>query len=106
MGLKAWLIPQEAQFFDFLEKQMEIVRRGTKVLLNMTEDKEGKGPLHYQKQLRAIEHEGDDMVHDIYHALNQTFITPIDREDIASLTSVMDDILDFTNAAVRRMVIY
>jgi hypothetical protein len=106
MGLKAWLIPQEAQFFDFLEKQLDIVRRGTKVLLNMTEDKECKGPLHFQKQLRGIEHEGDDMVHDIYHALNQTFITPIDREDIASLTSVMDDVLDFTNAAVRRMVIY
>jgi hypothetical protein len=106
MGLKAWLIPQEKQFFDLLEKQLDIVKAGTCMLWDMAEDKEDKGPIHYQKKLRKIEHEGDDLVHDIYHALNQTFITPIDREDIAALTSAMDDVLDFTNASARRMVIY
>jgi predicted phosphate transport protein (TIGR00153 family) len=106
MGLKAWLIPQEKQFFDLLEKQLEIVREGTTILHDMVEDKEGKGPSHYQKMLRKVEHAGDDMVHEVYHALNQTFITPIDREDIIALTSAMDDILDHMNAATRRMIIY
>ena len=106
MGLRAWLIPQEKQFFDLLEKQLDVVKSGACVLWDMVEDKEDKGPTHYQKKLRKLEHDGDDMVHDIYHALNQTFITPIDREDIAALTSVMDDVLDFTNASARRMVIY
>jgi uncharacterized protein len=106
MGLKAWLIPQEKQFFDLLEKQLRVVSEGTDMLVAMVEDKEKKGPRYYQKKVREIEHNGDDMVHEIYHALNQTFITPIDREDIVALTSVMDDILDFINASTRRMVIY
>jgi len=106
MGLKAWLIPQEKRFFDLLEKQLDIVKTGTGVLWDMVQDTQDKGPAHYQKMLRRIEHEGDDLVHEIYHALNQTFITPIDREDIAALTSVMDDVLDYINASARRMVIY
>jgi len=106
MGLKAWLIPQEKQFFDLLERQLATVKDGTAILMEMVDDKDGKGPTHYQKKLRKKEHEGDDTVHDIYHALNQTFITPIDREDIAALTSAMDDVLDHINASARRMVIY
>lgn len=106
MGLKAWLIPQETQFYDLLEKQLALVNEGTDILHDMVEDKEGKGPTHYQKRLRKVEHLGDDSVHEVYHALNQTFITPIDREDIIDLTCRMDDILDHINAATRRMVIY
>jgi predicted phosphate transport protein (TIGR00153 family) len=106
MGLKAWLIPQEMRFFDLLEKQMSIVKEGTVVLHDMVKDKDGKGPAHYQKKLEAVEHRGDDTVHEVYHALNQTFITPIDREDIIALTSKMDDVLDHMNDATRRIVIY
>jgi predicted phosphate transport protein (TIGR00153 family) len=106
MGLKAWMIPHEIQFFDLLEKQLAIVKDGTVILQEMVDDKEGKGPSHYQKKLRKVEHIGDDTVHEVYHELNKTFITPIDREDIIALTSRMDDILDHMNAATRRMVIY
>jgi predicted phosphate transport protein (TIGR00153 family) len=106
MGLKAWLIPQERQFFDLLEKQLDNVKAGTLALWDMVQDPHDKGAVHYQKRIRRIEHDGDDIVHDIYHALNQTFITPIDREDIAALTSGMDDVLDFIYASARRMVIY
>ncbi|MBM4247880.1 MAG: DUF47 family protein [Euryarchaeota archaeon] len=106
MGLKAWLIPQEKQFFDLLEKQMSIVKEGTAVLRKMVEDRERMGPAHYQQRLEEVEHRGDNLVHEIYHALNQTFITPIDREDIIALTSAMDDVLDHINDATRRMVIY
>jgi hypothetical protein len=106
MGLKAWLIPQEKQFFDLLEKQLDIVKEGTLALWEMVQDPEDKGPAHFQKRIKKIEHDGDNLVHDIYHALNQTFITPIDREDIAALTSCMDDVLDHIHASARRMVIY
>ncbi len=106
MGLRSILIPQERRFFDMLEEQLSIVRQGTSTLLKMVEDTQSKGAVHHQRRLKAIEHRGDDKVHEIYRALNQTFITPIDREDIASLTSHMDDILDFINASTRRMVIY
>jgi len=56
--------------------------------------------------LQEIEHRGDEMTHDIMRMLNQTFITPFDREDIHSLSSAFDDVLDFVNAAAIRMTLY
>ncbi|MGQ9583419.1 MAG: DUF47 domain-containing protein, partial [Thermoplasmatota archaeon] len=104
--MRAWLIPQERHFFDLLEEQLAIVREGTLVLKKMVEDAEGRGTRYYERKIKTIEHRGDEKVHEVYHDLNQTFITPIDREDIASLTSHMDDVLDFVNASTRRIVIY
>jgi len=57
-------------------------------------------------QLQEIEHRGDEMTHTIIRMLNQTFITPFDREDIHLLTSSLDDVLDFVNAAATRMTLY
>jgi predicted phosphate transport protein (TIGR00153 family) len=57
-------------------------------------------------RLQEIEHRGDDMTHDIIRMLNQTFITPFDREDIHALTSSLDDVLDYVNSAATRMKLY
>ena len=57
-------------------------------------------------EIRRIEHRGDDMTHAILTRLNQTFITPFDREDIHKLASSFDDVLDFINAAGARIVMY
>src|SRR5437870_13736024 len=57
-------------------------------------------------QLQEIEHRGDEMTHGIITALNQTFITPFDREDIHRLTSSLDDVLDYVNAAGVRLRLY
>jgi len=57
-------------------------------------------------RIKEIEHRGDDMTHKVYIKLNQTFITPFDREDIHELASRLDDILDFVNGASDRLVTY
>src|SRR5258708_3345683 len=57
-------------------------------------------------QLKDIEHRGDDMTHNILTKLNQTFITPFDREDIYRLASSLDDVLDFVYAAGVRLTMY
>jgi predicted phosphate transport protein (TIGR00153 family) len=57
-------------------------------------------------KLQAIEHRGDEMTHNIITTLNQTFITPFDREDIHRLTSSLDDVLDFVNSAGMRLTLY
>jgi predicted phosphate transport protein (TIGR00153 family) len=56
--------------------------------------------------LKEIEHRGDEMTHNILTKLNQTFITPFDREDIHQLASSLDDVLDFTYAAGVRLTMY
>jgi predicted phosphate transport protein (TIGR00153 family) len=58
------------------------------------------------QQLKEIEHRGDDTTHQILTKLNQTFITPFDREDIHRLATSMDDVLDFIYAAGERLMMY
>jgi len=56
--------------------------------------------------IKAIEHQGDEITHDILTKLNQTFITPFDREDIHALSSQLDDVIDLIDAAASRFVLY
>jgi uncharacterized protein len=58
------------------------------------------------EEIRRIEREGDELTHAILTKLNQTFITPFDREDIHQLASKLDDVLDFVNAAGDRILMY
>lgn len=104
MGLKELLVPQERQFFDLLEKQAAHMVKGAEVLVQGLE--KWDTPEAVRRTLKDIEHEGDTALHDIYEQLNQTFITPIDREDIAALASSLDDVLDFTYATVNHLVLY
>lgn len=104
MGLKELLLPQERRFFDLLENQAAHMVKGAEVLVEGFE--QWKTGENLRKRLKDIEHEGDKLTHDVYEQLNQTFITPIDREDIARLTSALDDVLDFTYATVNHMVLY
>ena len=57
-------------------------------------------------QIKKIEHDCDEMTHDLIRKLNQTFITPIDREDIHALVEALDDVMDLIDSTARRTVIY
>src|SRR3954462_2043991 len=57
-------------------------------------------------EIKRIEHVGDNLTHSVLTKLNQTFITPFDREDIHHLTSSLDDVLDFMNSAAERIAMY
>jgi hypothetical protein len=57
-------------------------------------------------KIKEIEHRGDDMTHRLLVKLNQTFITPFDREDIHLLASSLDDVLDFVYSASDRLLNY
>ncbi len=58
------------------------------------------------KQMSDIEHEADDITHDIIFKLNSTFITPFDREDIHSLAKELDDVVDMLYTITKRMRLY
>jgi len=58
------------------------------------------------QSIKAIEHNGDEITHQIFRKLNQTFVTPFDREDIHELCSTMDDVIDLIDAAASRFVLY
>jgi len=98
------LIPRETKFFRMFSDVSQNLTEGARLLHDIL-----KNPANMESrldQLQEIEHRGDDMTHAIITRLNQTFITPFDREDIHRLTSSLDDVLDFVNAAGVRLRLY
>jgi len=104
MGLKEWLIPQDKTFFDLLEKESKNVVLGAHQLEDAIENFDRLD--ERRRELKETEHIGDDTVHEIYYRVNQTFITPIDQEDITTLASLYDDVLDFIYAVMNRLALY
>jgi predicted phosphate transport protein (TIGR00153 family) len=98
------IFPKNIDFFQIFDKAVDNLSKGTGLLVSLMEDftdVEGK-----VKQIYEIEQEGDILTHDIMRKLNQTFITPIDREDIQSLAANLDDILDHIWAAVDKLIVF
>lgn len=104
MGLKEWLIPQDKIFFELLEEQSKLVLEGATMLEAFFKDY--KDVKKNREIIKELEHKGDDVVHKIQDRLSQTFITPIDREDIDVLSCLYDDILDFTYTIVNKLHAY
>jgi hypothetical protein len=98
------IIPRETKFFDLFADMAINVTDGARLLHGILENFQNVES--QVEKLKAIEHRGDDMTHAVITKLNQTFITPFDREDIHRLASSLDDVLDFVNAAGQRLVIY
>src|ERR1700746_1382625 len=84
-GFLQRLLPREEGFFDLFVKQAENIVVGAKALQQMLAHYTGV-PEQVQT-IKAIEHQGDEITHEILTKLNQTFITPFDREDIHALSS-------------------
>ena len=98
------LIPREIAFFDMFQKAAHNAIEGSRLLKEMMEDY--KDPVEQARRIKNVEHIGDGITHDIVRRLNQTFITPIDREDIYGLASALDDILDLVEAVSDRFVVF
>jgi predicted phosphate transport protein (TIGR00153 family) len=98
------LIPREMAFFEMFRKAAHNMIEGSRLLKEMMED--FRKPAEQAQRIKDIEHIGDGITHDIARKLNQTFITPIDREDIHDLASQLDDILDIVEAIADRFVVF
>jgi uncharacterized protein len=98
------LIPRDVTFFHMFAEMAGNLGDGARLLRQTLHDFQNVEA--QVQELKAIEHRGDEMTHNILTKLNQTFITPFDREDIYRLASSLDDVLDFVYAAGVRMVMY
>ncbi|MBI4849327.1 MAG: DUF47 domain-containing protein [Nitrospirae bacterium] len=96
--------PKEIDFFDMFEKAALNVNRGATSLVEMM----GNFALAAEKakEIHEAEQEGDMLTHEVMRKLNKTFITPLDREDIHSLISRLDDVLDLIWASADRAVLF
>jgi len=98
------LIPREVRFFDLFDRQSEHIIKAAAVLHEMVHHfADARAKAH---AIKEIEHQGDQITHEIVKRLNTTFITPLDREDIHALATRLDDVLDFIEAVAERLVVY
>src|SRR5512133_4406663 len=98
-------IPRDAKFFDMFAEMSENLTEAARVLTQVLKTNSSDVEAGVRK-IKDLEHRGDEMTHAVLKKLNQTFITPFDREDIHRLASSIDDVLDFVNAAAVRMLMY
>ncbi len=98
------IVPRDVKFFDMFAQMAGNLTEGARLLADILANYNSSDP-RLQK-IKDVEHRGDEMTHAILTKLNQTFITPFDREDIHHLASSLDDVLDFVNAAGERLQVY
>jgi predicted phosphate transport protein (TIGR00153 family) len=99
-------IPTDDSFFEMFSDIADNVIAGARVLVNLFTDFRDVDVEERIREIRRIEHVGDDLTHSILAKLHQTFITPFDHEDIHRLASSLDDVLDFINAAGALITMY
>lgn len=99
------LLPRDDRFFYLFERHGQILCRASKLLISGLSDGYD-GVQRIENDIASIEEEGDKVVHDIFAHLRSTFITPFDPEDIQSLATKMDDVLDGIEDVTFRIVAY
>jgi predicted phosphate transport protein (TIGR00153 family) len=99
-----FLIPKELGFFDLFDQMASCAVEGSSVFLEML-DHYGDLPAKVRR-LRDIEHQADEISHRAIEMLHKTFVTPMDRDQIHTLVSRLDDVIDLTDGAGRRLVMY
>jgi uncharacterized protein Yka (UPF0111/DUF47 family) len=96
--------PKEREFFDLFEEAGNNCVRAAELLERMLQHWPDNAEI--ARDVLVCEHEGDRITHDIIQRLNQTFVTPFDREDIIALASGIDDIIDFIEEVADLLGLY
>jgi len=102
--LSSVLVPRDREFFDLFEEAGGNILRAAGLLAELLTDFPERNDL--ARDILICEQDGDRITHDIIQRLNQTFVTPIDREDIYALASALDDVVDYTEEVADYLGLY
>jgi predicted phosphate transport protein (TIGR00153 family) len=109
MNLDSFLkffVPKDHSFFPLFESDAQNLVRATELLKELMSTAEFAEHERINKEIKDVEHIGDDITDKTYVQLNKSFITPFDREDIHELTAHIDDVVDSINGISRRICLY
>lgn len=104
MALKEWLIPQDRVFFNWFDEAAANCAASADALQDLFANYDSLA--ERRQKIKDLEHKGDQLTHNLFDALSRSFILPLDREDISSLTKALDDIVDFIYAVANRLYLY
>jgi predicted phosphate transport protein (TIGR00153 family) len=98
-------LPREDEYFLYFSQMTAKIEEAAKILTEMVES-DATDRESFTKRIKTVEHDCDDLMHQITTKLNKSFITPFDREDIYTLSVALDDICDYIDAGARAIVMY
>jgi predicted phosphate transport protein (TIGR00153 family) len=98
------LASRNREFFDLFEEAGGNTLRAASLLEEMLDDFPERNEL--AREILICEQQGDRITHDVLQRLNQSSVTPVDREDIHKLSSALDDVVDFTEEVADYLILY
>ena len=99
------LLPREEEFFDLFAAVATRNKEAAQHLRELFEATPERRTPHVEA-IKRLEHEADQVTHEVVNRLDRTFITPLDREDIHQLASDLDDVMDAIDGTARRSQIF
>jgi predicted phosphate transport protein (TIGR00153 family) len=100
-----WARGNDKLILGALEKQGSILVEATSLLIEFLSDYE-KSHSENKDKIKDLEVKGDSITHELFTTLSQTFVTPLDREDLSGLTSTIDQVLDYVDGTADRFVLF
>jgi len=101
-----WFMPKEERFHELLDRDTKNLSRAARLFSEIAHTTSLEDRRIKKVQLKALEHEGDLITRSVFEALNSTFITPLDREDIHAMASDLDDILDYLEGGAQYLIMF
>ena len=101
-----FFVPKDHSFFPLFESDAQNLVKASELLKELLASADVVEHERLYKEIRDIEHIGDEITNKTYEQLNKSFITPFDREDIHELTANIDDVVDSINGIARRICLY
>jgi predicted phosphate transport protein (TIGR00153 family) len=98
------LIPRDEEFFGMFAEMARRLTAAAKIIQSLFKEPDD---LHkHVSAIKDVEHEADQLTHDIISRIDKTFVTPLDREDIHMLASRLDDVIDLLDGTARRAAMF
>jgi predicted phosphate transport protein (TIGR00153 family) len=101
-----FFVPKDHSFYPLFEEDAKNLVKAAVLLKELMSTSDVNEHERIHKEIKDVEHIGDDITDKTYQALNKSFITPFDREDIHELTANIDDVVDSINGISRRICLY
>ena len=101
-----WLLPREEHFFDLLERGALSALKSSAILVECCDANTAQERASVVARITDEEHVGDKVIHEVYDALNRTFVTPMDRSDIYKLATDLENITDCVHGTVMQIAVH
>lgn len=98
--------PKEPKFFPLLSEMTDVILNASELIVQCVQVSNHDEAVEIYKKIKDQERRGDRLQGQIFAELNNTFITPFDREDINQLSSTLDDVTDLINSCAKRIMLY